>query len=133
MSSINLHLLSDKIQHWGNQLGFSQIGISDIDLSSHESALQNWLDNKYHGDMDYMERHGMMRARPDELEIGAVRAISVRLNYLPTDAKFSKAIVASTSVALSLNPFISRNKVPIVNAVLLFPSINGWFFAIPKL
>ena len=88
----NLQLLSEKIHAWGNQLGFSQIGISDIDLTAHESALQEWLDNKYHGDMDYMERHGLMRARPHELEPGTIRAICVRLDYLPTEAKFAKSL-----------------------------------------
>ncbi len=90
----NLHYqdLAEKIKLWAHELGFSQVGISDIDLSSHESHLQKWLDNHYHGDMDYMERHGMMRARPAELEPGAMRAISVRLDYLPTAAKFATTL-----------------------------------------
>lgn len=92
MSIPNLQNLSNEIQSWGKQLGFSQIGISDIDLSIHEAALQNWLDNKYHGDMDYMERHGLMRTRPEELVPGTVRAISVRLDYLPAKANFSKSL-----------------------------------------
>jgi len=94
MSSHTIHYqdLAEKIKLWSIELGFSQVGISDIDLSAHEEHLQQWLDNQYHGNMDYMARHGMMRARPDELEPGSIRAISVRLDYLPTDAKFAQIL-----------------------------------------
>lgn len=90
--SINYQELASKIMVWGEELGFSQLGICDIDLKAHEAGLQRWLDNNYHGNMDYMERHGMMRARPDELVPGTVRVISVRLNYLPQDAKFAQIL-----------------------------------------
>ncbi len=78
--AINYPALVEKIKSWGEELGFSQLGITDIDLSQHEQALEKWLANNYHGNMDYMARHGLMRARPAELEPGTVRAISVRLD-----------------------------------------------------
>ena len=86
-STINYPDLVEKIKVWGKELGFSGLGITDIDLSAHEEALEKWLANGYHGNMDYMARHGLMRARPAELEPGTVRVISVRLDYLPTNAK----------------------------------------------
>ena len=91
-STINYQELAEKIKFWGRELGFSQVGISDIDLSEHEAALSRWLEQGYHGNMDYMARHGMMRARPGELEPGTVSVISVRLDYLPADAKFAKLL-----------------------------------------
>ena len=91
-SPINYQELADNIIIWGEELGFSQLGICDIDLKAHETVLKRWLDNNYHGNMDYMTRHGMMRARPDELVPGTVRVISVRLNYLPQNAKFSQIL-----------------------------------------
>lgn len=90
--SINYPELVEKIKCWGKELGFSQVGITDIDLSKHEKALEQWLANNYHGNMDYMARHGLMRARPAELELGTVRAISVRLDYLPTKAKCAQIL-----------------------------------------
>ncbi|AJR01849.1 Iron-sulfur cluster-binding protein [Enterobacteriaceae bacterium bta3-1] len=39
-----------------------------------------------------MERHGMMRARPHELQPGTLRVISVRMNYLPAHAFFAKTL-----------------------------------------
>ena len=91
-STINYQELSEKIKSWGQELGFSQVGFSDVDLSDHEAALARWLANNYHGEMDYMERHGMMRARAKELVEGTLSAISVRSDYLPTDAKFARIL-----------------------------------------
>jgi len=90
--TINYPELVEKIKCWGKELGFSQLGITDIDLSKHEKALERWLANNYHGNMDYMARHGLMRARPAELESGTIRAISVRLDYLPTQAKCARIL-----------------------------------------
>ncbi|MGO2128736.1 MAG: tRNA epoxyqueuosine(34) reductase QueG [Pseudoalteromonas prydzensis] len=80
------------IKKWGLELGFSEVGITDIDLSKHEAQLQRWLDLGYHGEMDYMAAHGMKRARPAELVPGTVRVISVKMNYLPPDASFAKTL-----------------------------------------
>lgn len=81
--------LAKNIKEWGKTLGFQQVGISDINLKDQEANLQNWLDNNYHGEMDYMQKHGMKRARPDELLPGTLRVISVRMDYLPEDAQFA--------------------------------------------
>ncbi|MEW6983564.1 tRNA epoxyqueuosine(34) reductase QueG [Colwelliaceae bacterium 6471] len=89
---INYQKLAEKIKLWGQELGFAQVGIADIDLADQETALMDWLEKNYHGDMDYMERHGLMRARAQELVEGTLSVISVRLNYLPTDAKFAKIL-----------------------------------------
>lgn len=90
INSIDLVELTNNIKAWGMALGFQQVGISDIDLHHHEAHLQAWLDAGYHGDMSFMESHGMKRARPDELVPGTLRVISVRMNYLPPDASFAK-------------------------------------------
>lgn len=84
--------LAIKIKQWGRELGFAEVGITDIDLSEHEAQLQRWLDKGYHGEMDYMAAHGMKRARPAELVPGTQRVISVKMNYLPPDASFARAL-----------------------------------------
>lgn len=91
-SAINYQELTEKIKLWGQELGFSQVGICDVDLSAHEAALTRWLENNYHGNMDYMARHGLMRARAKELVEGTLNVISVRMDYLPTDAKFARIL-----------------------------------------
>jgi epoxyqueuosine reductase len=68
---------------WARELGFSQIGVADVDLSSAEPGLLAWLANGFHGEMDYMERHGVRRARPAELVPGTISVITARMDYLP--------------------------------------------------
>ncbi len=81
------------IRQWGNELGFQQIGISDTNLSKAEQHLINWLDNGFHGDMDWMQRHGTKRSRPSDLVEGTVRIISVRMDYLPFNAVSSNKVL----------------------------------------
>ncbi|WP_353553588.1 tRNA epoxyqueuosine(34) reductase QueG [Paraburkholderia terrae] len=78
-----LAALASRIKDWGRELGFGAVGISDIDLSHAEAGLAAWLDAGCHGEMDYMAKHGMKRARPAELVVGTRRVISVRMAYLP--------------------------------------------------
>jgi epoxyqueuosine reductase len=99
--TINYLELTEKIKLWGQELGFSQVGISDVDLSEHEAALTAWLAKDYHGNMDYMARHGLMRARAKELVEGTLNVISVRMDYLPTDAKFARVLKNSDHAYIS--------------------------------
>ncbi len=71
------------MQAWARELGFSQIGIAGVDLSSAEPGLLQWLDNGFHGEMAYMQTHGLKRARPAELVPGTVSIITARMDYLP--------------------------------------------------
>jgi len=101
ISTINYQELAEKIKYWGKELGFSEIGFSDVDLSQHEQALSNWLENSYHGEMDYMKRHGMMRARANELVPETIRIISARMDYLPENAKFAQTLKNKNSAYIS--------------------------------
>ena len=79
-------LLARAIKGWGRELGFQAVGIADTDLAAAEGRLADWLAAGYHGEMDYMARHGSRRARPAELLPGTLRVISARMNYLPQAA-----------------------------------------------
>ena len=72
-----------RIQAWARELGFSQIGIAGVDLSSAEAGLAQWLAQGFHGEMHYMAAHGTRRARPAELVPGTVSVITARMDYLP--------------------------------------------------
>jgi len=85
-------LLTEKIKLWGQELGFQHVGISDIDLSAQEPKMLDWLEKGFHGEMHYMETHGTKRSRPAELLPGTVSIVSVRLDYLPEDAKFASTL-----------------------------------------
>jgi len=99
--AIDLSSLSENIKLWGKALGFQKVGISDIDLKQQESILQSWLDNNYHGEMEYMSKHGMKRARPDELLPGTLAVISVRMDYLPENAQFASTLKNKNSAYIS--------------------------------
>jgi len=82
-NSPNVEKLVRHMRSWARELGFQQLGITDTRLEKHAARLHDWLDRGYHGDMDYMQRHGTRRSRPAELHPGTTRVISVRMDYLP--------------------------------------------------
>ena len=45
--------------------------------------MSDWLSNGFHGEMAYMQAHGLKRARPAELVPGTVSVLTARLDYLP--------------------------------------------------
>src|SRR5690606_9196138 len=94
--------LAVDIKAWGRELGFDAITIANVDLRDAEPWLLRWLEQGMHGEMDYMARHGLKRARPGELVPGTIRIISARLNYWP-DAAASDAALADPARA-----YISR-------------------------
>jgi epoxyqueuosine reductase len=73
--------LAERIRQWGRELGFQAVGIADADLSAAEPRLLDWLAQGRHGEMEYMARHGALRARPAELKPGTLRVISCRMDY----------------------------------------------------
>ena len=81
---INSSQLASQIEGWAQELGFSQIGVTGVDLSSAEAGLLQWLADGLHGDMAYMAAHGLRRARPAELVPGTVSVITARMDYLPS-------------------------------------------------
>jgi len=97
--AVDFALLKPRIRAWGAELGFAQIGVSDVELGDAEARLLDWLSSGYHGDMDWLERHGTLRSRPGELVPGTLRVISVRLDYRPAEATESDAILADGSRA----------------------------------
>ena len=95
--------LADDIKRWGTELGFSQIGIADTDLSAAETHHRQWIAKGFHGAMNYMAKHGDKRTRPAQLVPGTLRVISARLDYLPPDARDSFDVMNNGELA-----FISR-------------------------
>jgi epoxyqueuosine reductase len=103
MHEQDLTRLAQEIKQWGRELGFAAVGIADGELSAAEAGLQAWLAQGFHGEMDYMARHGVKRSRPAELVPGTVRIISVRLDYFPPLSADPHAVLADAERA-----FVSR-------------------------
>ncbi|MFZ3323104.1 MAG: tRNA epoxyqueuosine(34) reductase QueG [Usitatibacter sp.] len=92
-----------RVKRWGRELGFDAIAIAGTDLATEEARLLEWLGRGWHGEMDYMARHGVRRARPAELVPGTISVITARLNYTPAEARDSVEVLDDPERA-----FVSR-------------------------
>jgi epoxyqueuosine reductase len=81
MSTPDLNALAQRIRDLAHAAGFQRVGISGIDLGEDEAHLLDWLGQGLYGSMDWMARHGALRARPAELLPGTLRVVSVGLDY----------------------------------------------------
>lgn len=86
------------IKQWARELGFQHTGISNTELGADEAFLLDWLDAGFHGEMDYMARHGSKRSHPEELLPGTQRIISVRMDYQPDPSADPETILADASL-----------------------------------
>lgn len=87
--AVKLELLAE-----AQRLGFAAVGVSGVDLAADETRLLQWLAQGWHGEMDYMQRHGTARSRPDQLLPGTLRVISVRVDYWPAESQPPLALLA---------------------------------------
>src|SRR5450631_3221729 len=86
-------LLAD-LRRWSEELGFSRMGVAQIDLAQDEAHFLDWLRAGFNGEMAYMSRHGVKRSRPAQLLPGTVSCISVRMDYWPDAAADAAATLA---------------------------------------
>ena len=102
-STMDLDALKRELRARALQLGCGELGVASIDIPEDERHLLRWLEAGFHGDMEYMQRHGTLRSRPQELVPGTVRVISVRMDYWPEDAA-----AAGETLADPLLGYVSR-------------------------
>jgi len=86
VSASDLPSLKRQFQEHARVLGFNALGVARIEIPEDEQHLLRWLDAGFHGEMHYMQRHGRMRGRPEELAPGTVRVVSARMDYWPAEA-----------------------------------------------
>jgi epoxyqueuosine reductase len=88
-----------RIKALARELGFQACGITGTQLSDDEARLLDWLADGFHGEMDYMQRHGTRRSRPDALIPGTLSVISVRMDYLHAEAQDMQATLDDPNMA----------------------------------
>jgi len=89
--------LTQQIKQEAKRLGFSDCGIAKARFLDEEALhLENWLKNKQHASMHYMENHFDKRLDPRKLVEGARSVISVTANYFPEQ---TSTLVAPYKVA----------------------------------
>ena len=81
MSTPDYNALAERIRALAHAAGFQRVGITGVELKQDEAHLLDWLSQQLHGSMEWMARHGALRARPAELLPGTIRVISVGLDY----------------------------------------------------
>ena len=81
MSTPDYNALAERIRALAHAAGFQRVGITGVELKQDEAHLLDWLGQQLHGSMEWMARHGALRARPSELLPGTIRVISVGLDY----------------------------------------------------
>lgn len=70
------------------RLGFMSCGVSKAGFLEDEAPrLERWLNQNYHGQMQYMENHFDKRLNPQLLVDGAQSVISLLLNYYPQQSQ----------------------------------------------
>jgi epoxyqueuosine reductase len=97
--SFDPQLLAERIKREAASLGFSACGITGTRLDEDEAHLLRWIDDGFHGEMDYMHRHGPKRSRPQELVAGTISVVSVRMDYLSADAADMQATLDDPALA----------------------------------
>jgi epoxyqueuosine reductase len=85
--------LVQAIRAWAAEFGFQQIGVAAVSIPEDETRLLRWLELGRHGEMGYMARHGVRRARPQDIAPGTLRVISARMDYLPPGARAAQEVL----------------------------------------
>ena len=80
MSLPDYNALAERIRALAHAAGFQRVGITGVELKQDEAHLLDWLGQQLYGSMEWMARHGSLRARPAELLPGTLRVISVGLD-----------------------------------------------------
>ena len=80
-------------------MGFSSVGIADIELEQEAEGFQAWVAAGQHGEMEYMARHGEKRWRPDELQTGTQSVICVALDYWPNEVRDADEVLVDADLA----------------------------------
>jgi epoxyqueuosine reductase len=96
---IDLNALKGELRARARALGFGALGVAGITIPEDERHLLRWLAQGFHGEMHYMQRHGVRRSRPQELAPGTVRVVSARLDYWPAEARAAHAVLADPGIA----------------------------------
>lgn len=77
--------LSAKIKEYAYSLGFDACGICKAEAvdADNRAYFEDWIQNQYHADMEYMARNMEKRVDPTLLVEGAKSIIVMALNYYP--------------------------------------------------
>ena len=115
---MNASLTREDLLSMARAEGFADIGVAGIDLTEDEAHLASWLEQRMHGEMDYMARHGTRRSRPQELIPGTLRVISARMDYWPGDAADASEVLGDPQLGYVSRYALGRDYHKVLRAAL---------------
>jgi epoxyqueuosine reductase len=92
LSNKQLNRIKSKIVELALQSGFQDTKVSDCNTGEYFERFKQWVSDKYHGEMSFLERNQELRQNPEKLHPGTVRVISFRYNYLPDNPQFAQTL-----------------------------------------
>ncbi|MGX5173765.1 tRNA epoxyqueuosine(34) reductase QueG [Aliikangiella sp. IMCC44653] len=101
MQAEDLLKIKQKIIKIALENGFQDARVSDVDTGGYIDEFKQWVKDGYHGQMSYLERNQDLRQFPQQLHPNTLRVISLRYDYLPQSAGFSKPLLDSTKANVS--------------------------------
>ena len=112
LSTLDFALLLQKTRHYALELGFSALSVVDMRLENplSKAALTNssvsstahfekWLENDFHGKMDFMQKYAHLRNNPAELLPDLRSILCVRLPYF-VDVKEAEILLNNPTKAM---------------------------------
>jgi epoxyqueuosine reductase len=99
LSTSDLVSLKRRFQERAQALGFNALGVAGIAIPEDERHLIRWLADGFHGQMSFMQRHGLKRSRPERFKPGTVRVLSARMDYWPADAAPAQEVLDDGGLA----------------------------------
>ena len=94
-------LAVDTLRRLAADQGFAQLGVADLALAEHVAHLERWIGDGFHADMDWFVTHLDLRREPSRILPGAVRAVMVRMDYLPPEARIAETLADGSRAYLS--------------------------------
>ncbi len=76
---------AQKVKQRAYELGFEEVGITDVTPPPHRNELENWMSAGMAGTMTYMHRQLSKRREPAQIVPGATRVVVVTYNYFGAD------------------------------------------------
>jgi epoxyqueuosine reductase len=87
-STENPATLASAVKQRARALGFDVVGITSANPPNHAAQFQEWLAERFHGDMAYMERNAGKRLDPKQVLPNAKSIIVAALNYYIRDSGY---------------------------------------------
>lgn len=104
-----------QIKEWAHELGFLACGFATAErLSDNESQLDQWLNNNFHGNMQYMENYREMRLDPTIMVPGAKTVISLAFNYYPESPLAQQSHNTQNRLPFSTDTGDSEKSTPLI-------------------